>query len=46
MSGMRVGIVGATGQVGQVVLELLEQRNYPLARAAAVRFSSLCRSAD
>ncbi|MGO1515748.1 aspartate-semialdehyde dehydrogenase [Agrococcus casei] len=31
MSGMRVGIVGATGQVGQVVLELLEQRNYPLA---------------
>ena len=31
MSGVRVGVVGATGQVGQVVLELLDQRNFPLA---------------
>ena len=28
--GLRVGIVGATGQVGRVVRELLAERNFPL----------------
>ncbi|WP_293699577.1 aspartate-semialdehyde dehydrogenase [uncultured Agrococcus sp.] len=31
MSGVRVGIVGATGQVGGVVLQLLQARDYPIA---------------
>ena len=30
MSGVRLGIVGATGQVGQVVRELLESRDFPV----------------
>jgi len=29
--GLRVGIVGATGQVGRVVREILAERNFPLA---------------
>jgi aspartate-semialdehyde dehydrogenase len=29
-AGMRVGVVGATGQVGAVMLRLLEQRSFPL----------------
>ena len=29
-TGLRVGVVGATGQVGAVVLRLLEQRSFPL----------------
>lgn len=28
--GLNVGVVGATGQVGGVVLELLEERNFPI----------------
>ena len=31
MSGVRVGIVGATGQVGGVVLQLLQDRDFPIA---------------
>ena len=31
MSGVRVGIVGATGQVGGVVLQLLQDRDFPVA---------------
>ena len=30
-TGVRVGVVGATGQVGAVMLRLLEQRSFPLA---------------
>ena len=30
MTGRRVGVVGATGQVGAVMLRLLEQRSFPL----------------
>jgi aspartate-semialdehyde dehydrogenase len=30
-SGLRVGIVGATGQVGRVVRDILAERNFPLA---------------
>ncbi|WP_028478104.1 aspartate-semialdehyde dehydrogenase [Nocardia sp. CNY236] len=40
--GMRVGVVGATGQVGAVMRELLEQREFP---ADAVRFFASPRSA-
>ena len=29
--GLRVGIVGATGQVGRVVREILAERNFPVA---------------
>ncbi len=39
---MRVGVVGATGQVGAVMRELLEQREFP---ADAVRFFASPRSA-
>ena len=31
MSGLRVGLVGATGQVGGVVLDLLARRDFPIA---------------
>lgn len=37
-----VGVVGATGQVGEVVRELLESRNFPL---TSVRFFASSRSA-
>lgn len=39
---VNIGIVGATGQVGEVLRELLEQRNFP---AASVRFFASARSA-
>src|SRR5689334_20247051 len=42
MSGMRVGVVGATGQVGSVMRRLLAERDFPL---AAVRFFASSRSA-
>ncbi|MDQ1665778.1 MAG: aspartate-semialdehyde dehydrogenase, partial [Actinomycetota bacterium] len=42
MSGMRVGVVGATGQVGAVMRRLLEQRAFPLEQ---VRFFASARSA-
>jgi aspartate-semialdehyde dehydrogenase len=41
-SGLRVGIVGATGQVGTVVRELLAERNFPLSE---LRFFASARSA-
>jgi aspartate-semialdehyde dehydrogenase len=40
--GLRVGIVGATGQVGTVVREILAERNFPLAE---LRFFASARSA-
>ena len=40
--GLRVGIVGATGQVGRVVREILAERSFPLAE---LRFFASARSA-
>ncbi len=40
--GLAVGIVGATGQVGQVMREILAERNFPV---ASIRFFSSARSA-
>src|SRR3954452_20655887 len=42
MSTMRVGVVGATGQVGAVMRRLLAERDFPL---SSVRFSASSRSA-
>jgi aspartate-semialdehyde dehydrogenase len=42
MSGLRVGVVGATGQVGAVMRRLLAERGFPV---AAVRFFASARSA-
>jgi aspartate-semialdehyde dehydrogenase len=41
-SGLRVGIVGATGQVGTVVRQILAERNFPLSE---LRFFASARSA-
>lgn len=41
-SGVRIGVVGATGQVGAVVRRLLEERNFPIAE---IRFFASSRSA-
>lgn len=41
-AGVNIGVVGATGQVGFVVRELLEQRNFPV---ASIRFFASARSA-
>jgi aspartate-semialdehyde dehydrogenase len=41
-SGLRVGIVGATGQVGTVMREILAARNFPLSE---LRFFASARSA-
>jgi aspartate-semialdehyde dehydrogenase len=41
-SGLRVGIVGATGQVGTVMREILAERGFPLAE---LRFFASARSA-
>jgi aspartate-semialdehyde dehydrogenase len=41
-NGLRVGIVGATGQVGRVVREILAERNFPVAE---MRFFASARSA-
>jgi aspartate-semialdehyde dehydrogenase len=40
-SGLSIGIVGATGQVGQVMRALLDERNFP---ASSVRFFASARS--
>ncbi len=40
--GVRIGVVGATGQVGAVVRRLLEERNFPVAE---IRFFASARSA-
>lgn len=39
---MRVGVVGATGQVGSVMLQLLDERRYPV---ESIRFFASSRSA-
>jgi len=41
-SGVRIGVVGATGQVGAVVRQLLAERNFPIAE---IRFFASARSA-
>jgi len=41
-SGVRVGVVGATGQVGAVVRRLLEERDFPVAE---IRYFASARSA-
>ncbi len=41
-SGVRIGVVGATGQVGAVVRRLLEERDFPIAE---IRFFASPRSA-
>src|SRR5690554_2726811 len=40
--GVNVAVVGATGQVGGVMRELLEQRNFPV---ASIRYFASARSA-
>ncbi|HEY8318162.1 MAG TPA: aspartate-semialdehyde dehydrogenase [Amnibacterium sp.] len=42
MSGLRVGVVGATGQVGWVMRRLLEERDFPVEQ---IRFFASARSA-
>ncbi len=42
MSGLRVGIVGATGQVGAVMRKILAERNFPVEQ---IRFFASARSA-
>jgi aspartate-semialdehyde dehydrogenase len=39
---MNIGIVGATGQVGSVMLEILSERNFPF---DSIRFFASSRSA-
>jgi aspartate-semialdehyde dehydrogenase len=41
-AGMRIGVVGATGQVGAVVRRLLEERDFPVGE---IRFFASARSA-
>jgi len=41
-SGVRIGVVGATGQVGAVVRQLLEERDFPVAE---IRYFASSRSA-
>jgi aspartate-semialdehyde dehydrogenase len=42
MTGIRIGVVGATGQVGAVVRALLEERDFPVAE---IRYFASSRSA-
>ncbi|HET7529625.1 MAG TPA: aspartate-semialdehyde dehydrogenase [Mycobacteriales bacterium] len=42
MTGLRVGVVGATGQVGGVMRRVLAERDFPV---AAIRFFATARSA-
>ena len=42
VSGVRIGVVGATGQVGAVVRRLLEERDFPVAE---IRYFASARSA-
>lgn len=42
MTGLHVGVVGATGQVGTKMLEILEERNFP---TASIRLFASARSA-
>ena len=41
-SGLRVGVVGATGQVGTVMRRLLDERDFPVAE---IRYFASARSA-
>ena len=41
MSDLSIGVVGATGQVGQVMRALLDERDFP---ATSVRFFASARS--
>jgi aspartate-semialdehyde dehydrogenase len=41
---VNIGIVGATGQVGQVMRTLLEERDFPAFRSGSVRFFASARS--
>ena len=41
-AGVNIAIVGATGQVGQVIREMLEQRDFPV---ASIRYFASARSA-
>ncbi|MBV8863356.1 MAG: aspartate-semialdehyde dehydrogenase [Mycobacterium sp.] len=41
MAGLSIGVIGATGQVGQVMRTLLEERDFP---ATSVRFFASARS--
>src|SRR3954449_11405445 len=41
-SGLRIGVVGATGQVGGVMREILAERNFPISE---LRFFASARSA-
>lgn len=41
---VNIGVVGATGQVGQVMRTLLEQRNFPPVSSGSVRFFASARS--
>jgi aspartate-semialdehyde dehydrogenase len=45
MGGLSIGVVGATGQVGQVMRTLLEDREFPALRSGSVRFFASARSA-
>jgi aspartate-semialdehyde dehydrogenase len=42
--GLQIGIVGATGQVGQVMRTLLEERDFPPSDSGRVRFFASARS--
>jgi aspartate-semialdehyde dehydrogenase len=42
MTSLRIGIVGATGLVGQAMREILDERNFP---ATEMRFFASSRSA-
>ena len=35
MSGLNVGVVGATGQVGGVMLRILAERNFPVGESGS-----------
>jgi len=41
---VNIGVVGATGQVGQVMRRLLEERNFPADSSGSVRFFASARS--
>ena len=42
-SGLRVGVVGATGQVGTVMRRLLDERDFPVGRDPVLRLGALGR---
>ena len=41
---VNIGVVGATGQVGQVMRTLLEERDFPVSSSGSVRFFASARS--